>query len=68
MGVMRPVLSAVSWYTYDFVARRRICRSCGWSASTVEITVEDLREMLDEASAGNYSPAAIDYGDDEDDV
>ena len=34
---------AISWYTDDWVARRRKCNHCGWSGQTVEILLDDLK-------------------------
>lgn len=32
----------VSWYTRDWVARRRVCCSCSWQDQTIEILLDDL--------------------------
>ena len=36
---------AVDWYTSDWVARHRKCGKCSWKKFTVEVTIEDFREM-----------------------
>ena len=36
------VSDAVSWYTADWVARKRCCSNCGHEDRTVELTLEDL--------------------------
>lgn len=43
--VTRSALQVAGWYTQDFVARRRTC-DCGWKAESVELLVNDLKEML----------------------
>lgn len=42
---MREADEMVGWYTKDYVARRRVCEN-GHSFTTVEVSVEDLREIL----------------------
>ena len=39
---VRHVSDAVSWYTGDWVARRRRCTNCRWSEDTVELLIKDL--------------------------
>lgn len=41
---------AVSWYCRDYRARRYICKSCGEKLTTIEMTVEDLKEAFLEAA------------------
>ena len=53
-SIFLPAKEAVAWYTWDFVARQRVCKACDWRASTVEVTVDDLYDMLEEAKAGHY--------------
>ena len=36
---------AVGWYTSDFQARKRTCVKCDKTSLTVELPLEDLREM-----------------------
>ena len=40
------VRDAVSWYTADWVARKRCCLNCGHEARTVELTLEDLLAII----------------------
>ena len=40
------VRDAVSWYTADWVARKRRCLNCGHEARTVELTLEDLLAII----------------------
>ena len=44
----------VSWYTSDWVVRRRVCKveACGFDEVTVEVIAEDLDEMFKESAAG----------------
>ena len=44
-----------SWYTRDWVVRRRVCRAkaCGFDEVSIEVIASDLRAMLREASEGN---------------
>lgn len=35
----------VGWYTQDWVARVRVCKNCPWTSMTVEIPVDDWKEM-----------------------
>lgn len=44
-SLMREADEMVGWYTKDYVARRRVCEN-GHSFTTVEVSVEDLREVL----------------------
>jgi len=43
--LIKTAREAVGWYTYDWVARTRVCSSCTWKDTTVEVTAEDWREM-----------------------
>jgi hypothetical protein len=47
----------VSWYTKDWVVRRRVCRvdDCYFDEVTIEVSAEDLEEMLRE-SANDEGP------------
>ena len=47
----------VSWYTKDWVVRRRICRAepCTFDQVTIEVIAEDLEDMLRE-SANDMGP------------
>jgi hypothetical protein len=47
VGEIRKASEAVSWYTSDFVMRRRTCPD-GHTWFTVECEVEDLRTMVRE--------------------
>lgn len=38
----------VNWYTSDWVARRRVCRTCGHSGTTIELYADDFRAILKE--------------------
>jgi ribosomal protein L37E len=50
---------ACSWYTRDWVVRRRVCRlasnddACDFDEITVELSAKDLRQMLIQAADGN---------------
>ena len=35
---------AASWYTFDWVARTRVCTSCSWTSHTIELLVDDLNK------------------------
>ncbi len=41
-GGQRQIRESVSWYTEDWVARRRRCRVCSAVVLTVELLVSDL--------------------------
>ncbi len=43
----------VSWYTSEFTVRQRKCTVCNWSALTVELLLDDVEQMVEEAAAGN---------------
>lgn len=45
----------VSWYTDDWVVRRRVCRieACVFDQVTIEVIATDLEDMLKESSVGN---------------
>ena len=43
----------VSWYTSDFTVRLRKCTKCQWSGLSVELLLEDVDKMVEEAAAGN---------------
>jgi transcriptional regulator NrdR family protein len=45
---------AVGWYTYDWVVRKRNCEVCGFTKITIEVTSDDLLEMLRLAASGEY--------------
>ena len=52
---------ACSWYTRDWVVRRRVCKAeggCDFDDVTVEISANDLRNMLRLADAGNLTNGA----------
>jgi len=40
------VSKEVDWYTSDWVARRRKCSSCGLTKKTIELTLDDLAEVI----------------------
>ena len=40
------VAEKVDWYTNDWVARRRKCVKCGFEQKTIEVTLQDLEEIL----------------------
>ena len=54
--VSRRVAKAVSWYTGDWVARKRKCGKCGLLKKTIEVSLEDLEEMLKETARGQGHP------------
>ena len=47
----------VSWYTRDWVVRRRICRAdkCGFDGVTIEVIDSDLEDMMIQVLEG-YGP------------
>ena len=47
---VNKVSKVVSWYCSDFVARRRKCTQCGAHTLTVELSVEDVQNMMKEAA------------------
>ena len=49
----------VAWYTHDFIARRRRCRECGRTAMTVELLLDDVREMMRESAEGHAPETVI---------
>ena len=49
----------VDWYTHDFIARRRRCRECGRTAMTVELLLDDVREMMRESAEGHAPETVI---------
>ena len=56
--VSRRVAKAVSWYTSDWVARKRKCGKCGLLKKTIEVSLEDLEEMLKETAREHGLPPA----------
>jgi len=44
----------VSWYTSEFTVRLRKCTKCQTSDLTVELLMDDVQKMIEEASNGNY--------------
>ena len=42
----------IGWYTMDYLMRSRVC-GCGWAAETIELSVEDLSSVMDEAEEGH---------------
>ena len=49
----------VAWYTHDFIARNRRCRECGRTAMTVELLLDDVREMMRESAEGHAPETVI---------
>lgn len=45
----READATAAWWTSDFIARRRVCLTCGHRMITVEVTTSDLRGMLQSA-------------------
>jgi hypothetical protein len=44
--LLRTADEVVGWYTQDWVVRSRFCPGeCSWEAVTIEVPVEDWREM-----------------------
>jgi hypothetical protein len=43
----------VSWYTSEFTVRLRKCTQCGAKALTVELLLDDVQKMIEEAANGN---------------
>ncbi len=43
-GGQKRIEDSVSWYTQDWVYRRRLCLSCSESFITIEIPVDDLED------------------------
>jgi|TARA_R100001163_G_C5057410_1_gene193899 transcriptional regulator NrdR family protein len=52
---VNKVANVVGWYTNDFIGRRRRCKACGATMMTVELSLEDVTEMIREASEGHAS-------------
>ena len=50
---VNKVANVVEWYTSDFIARRRQCKVCKRFSLTVELLVEDVSSMVDEAAKGH---------------
>lgn len=46
----------LSWYTPDWVGRRRRCRQCGHQTLTAEVGIPDLIEVIRLAHAGDPAP------------
>ncbi len=49
VGLLDDADEVVGWYTQDWVVRQRDCKSCTWSAVTIEVTKEDwvtMQKML----------------------
>jgi len=44
----------IEWYTSDFIVRLRKCLCCGKSDLTVEMILEDVEQMIQEASKGHF--------------
>ena len=40
--LLNRVGKVIIWYTEDFVARRRYCRSCGHEFDSIELEVDDF--------------------------
>ena len=38
----------VGWYTQDFVFRRRVCPKCNHRDTFVELTLGDLKDLIEE--------------------
>jgi len=49
---VNKVAQSVGWYTFEFVARRRKCLSCGHVCHTAELLLTDVDEMMREAAQG----------------
>ena len=47
VGEIREASRAVSWFTYDFIMRRRVCPD-GHAWFTVECNVNDTKVMIEE--------------------
>ena len=35
----------IGWYCSDFVARQRVCRSCGYRFKTAEMLIDDMADI-----------------------
>ena len=49
----------ITWYTEDFVARRRYCRSCGHEFDSIELEVKDFFGCLATVKDSEH-PNAVD--------
>jgi predicted nucleic-acid-binding Zn-ribbon protein len=45
--LLSRVGSIVTWYTNDFVARKRTCPNCGYSSDSIELLCDDYVDILD---------------------
>ena len=50
---VRKAEKVVAWYTSEFTVRLRKCTQCNASALTVELLLDDVEKMIEEAAAGN---------------
>ena len=50
---VNKVKKVVSWYTNDFIARKRKCKSCGRMDMTVELSLADVKDMMNESAMGH---------------
>lgn len=57
---VNKVAKVVGWYTYDFVARRRVCQKCGETFYTAELLLDDIKEMMRECAEGNAPTNQVD--------
>jgi ribosomal protein S27AE len=46
--LLRRVGNIISWYTNDFVGRKRLCPKCGYSSDSIEILCGDFIDVLDQ--------------------
>jgi hypothetical protein len=46
-GAIRQAEALVGWYTSDWVARRRVCKTCKMSTRTIEVACKDFVYMRD---------------------
>tara|TARA_R110002020_G_scaffold225717_9_gene435858 strand:+ start:7134 stop:7349 length:216 start_codon:yes stop_codon:yes gene_type:complete len=63
MKLVSTIADFVGWYTADWVARQRVC-DCGWSAMTVELSIEDLstgwEPQINRSNARAFNPVQLD--------
>ena len=44
---------ALGWYTQDFIVRTRVCVGCKSSILTAEISIEDVKGIIQESVKGH---------------
>lgn len=46
-GAIRQAEALVGWYTSEWVARRRVCKTCKMTIRTVEVSCKDFAYIRD---------------------